>query len=173
MTKSSTENKRCQYASSTHSFFQSCSKVVFQIMLMFSTYQMHKWTCNEPQPPPHAVATATATIITTRKLRNCGSTPGRSKTYFSSPQYPNWLWGPPSLLLNQCMKLISHLDLVMELRTVDIYFTPYMPSVHVLRQLLPFTFTCWWLYNQVPSHLNYLKSKAENTTRKQNLAETM
>jgi hypothetical protein len=34
-----------------------------------------------------------------------------------------------------------------------------MPLLHILRKLLPFTFTRWGFYNQVPSHLNYLKKK--------------
>lgn len=62
---------------------------------------MQQCTCNVLLiPPPHAVATATATIITTEKLRNCGSIPDNSKRYFSSPKYPNWFWDQPSLLLN-------------------------------------------------------------------------
>jgi hypothetical protein len=29
-----------------------------------------------------------------------GSILGRSKRFFSTPQHPDWLWGPPNLLFN-------------------------------------------------------------------------
>jgi hypothetical protein len=40
-------------------------------------------------------------------LDGWGSIPGRAKRFFSTPQHPDQLWGPPSLLLNGYWELIS------------------------------------------------------------------
>jgi hypothetical protein len=59
-----------------------------------------------------------------------GAVPGRGKTFFSTPQPLNQLWGPPSLLSNgyrgvwpfpQGMKLITHFHLAPRSRMVEQY----------------------------------------------------
>jgi hypothetical protein len=39
-------------------------------------------------------------VVTGYRLVSQGLIPGRGKTFLSSPQHPDWLWGPHSLLTN-------------------------------------------------------------------------
>jgi hypothetical protein len=68
-------------------------------------------------------------IVTGYMLDRLGSIPGRDKRYFSSPQCPDQLWGPPTLLSNGywglffgwSMRLTTHLNLLLRLRMVELY----------------------------------------------------
>jgi hypothetical protein len=62
-----------------------------------------------------------------------GSIPDSGKRFFSTPQHPGWLWGPPSLLYNgywhsfprskgRDVKLTTQLDLEPGSRMVELYF---------------------------------------------------
>jgi hypothetical protein len=67
------------------------------------------------------------------KLVGQGPIPRREKSFFSSPQSPDRLWGPPSLLFHgywglfpwkwsgQCMKLTNHLHSLPTSRMVEIH----------------------------------------------------
>jgi hypothetical protein len=43
---------------------------------------------------------STVGIVTAYELDGRNSTPGKGKIFLSSPQSPDWLWGPPSLFSN-------------------------------------------------------------------------
>jgi hypothetical protein len=44
---------------------------------------------------------SSVSIVMGYRLDSWGSIPGWEKGPFSSPQCPEWLWGPPSLLSNR------------------------------------------------------------------------
>jgi hypothetical protein len=50
--------------------------------------------------PPYASQDRSVDTAMGYRLDDWGSTLGRDKIFFSSPQHPDWLWGPPSLLFN-------------------------------------------------------------------------
>jgi hypothetical protein len=81
---------------------------------------------------------SSAVIMTGYRLDGRGSIPSRDKRYFFSPQCPDQLWGPPTLLSSGywglflqrksgwSMRLITHLHLLPRLRMVDLYLQPHI-----------------------------------------------
>jgi hypothetical protein len=77
---------------------------------------------------------SSVSIATGYGLVGRGSIPGRGKRLVSTPQRPDRLWGPPSLLYNvylgpfqgglsgRGMKLTTHLRLTPRSRMVELYF---------------------------------------------------
>jgi hypothetical protein len=107
------------YSNVTYSIYSDCSfleqrwglTMGFQMNMLVPPSGLRHWVQAAARVikgkdmawPLQAMAVTAQALLTTkhtRRSRYCNSIPGKSKIFFSSPKYPDWLWDPPSLQFN-------------------------------------------------------------------------